>query len=143
MTAGFVNRYLALAYLFLVPFRAFFASRPPAFRRGLAGFREAAIGFRDDFLAFGLPPLFLIPLEAAFFALAALLGAFLAAPRPEAVDFEAHLVAAFAGFFAALAGFFAPLASTAPIATRMRSISWVTCSIAIMPSTVSNLRRSE
>ena len=33
--------------------------------------------------------------------------------------------------------------STAPIADRMRSISRVTCSMVIMPSTVSSLRRSE
>ena len=38
---------------------------------------------------------------------------------------------------------FLALASTAPIAVRMRPISRVTCSMVIMPSTVSSLRRSE
>src|SRR4051794_25583657 len=79
---------------------------------------------------------FFPPFETGFPALRAALAAFLAVlpalpERPEA-DPEALLgptAAAFPG--------------TAPIAARMRLISRVTCSMVIMPSTVSSLRRSE
>ena len=55
--------------------------------------------------------------------------------------FREAVLAGFAADF--LAAFWVALASTAPIAARMRPISRVTCSMVIMPSTVSSLRRSE
>src|SRR5213078_2983095 len=85
-------------------------------------------------------------------------GAFTAFAAPRVLElagafrsgFLAPLEAGFPTFWealaplpAALAGFLDALASTAPIAARMRPISRVTCSMVIMPSTVSSLRRSE
>jgi hypothetical protein len=86
----------------------------PAFRAGFTDFLEALAALPADLEAF----------------LATGLGALLTLPA-------ARFVAA---FLAASLDF---LASTAPIAARMRLISRVTCSMVIMPSTVSSLRRSE
>src|SRR5712671_4784317 len=76
---------------------------------------------------------FFAPLDANFPALRTALTAFL--------GFRAA-AARFAGA-AFLAGFLVPLGSTAPMAARIRLISRVTCSMVIMPSTVSSFRRSE
>src|ERR1019366_9679611 len=92
---------------------------------------ELAGTFRDGFFA---------ALAADLPALRAVLAVFLAVLPETAARFRAGLAALAA---AALALFLAALASTAPIAARMRLISRVTCSMVIMPSTVSSLRRSE
>src|SRR6185312_649462 len=95
-----------------------------------------------------LPALFLPPGEGLLPAFRAALAAFLAAFGP----FAAFVPA----FRPALRGIFrvreAPRLgepafleppSTAPMASRMRLMSRVTCSMVIMPSTVTSLRRSE
>jgi hypothetical protein len=98
-----------------------------------ARFLAPVEAFRDDFL--GRLEAFFPGFPAALAAFLAVLGADLATLRP--------------GRLAALAaslpmtGLLDALVSTAPMAAKMRLISWVTCSMVIMPSTVSNLRRSE
>ena len=82
------------------------------------------------------------PLEAFFPGLPAALAAFWAVFRADLDTFRPGRLAALAAGFAP-AGFLGAPVSRAPMAARMRLISWVTCSIVIMPSTVSNFRRSE
>jgi hypothetical protein len=107
-------------------------------------FLEPADSLREVFFA----P-FLVPLEAGFLTFPAALAAFLGelpVPRADLEAFlEAFLAAGLAGFAAgrALPAFLDAPVSTAAMAARIRSISCVTCSMVIMPSTVSNLRRSE
>ena len=92
--------------------------------------------FRPALLAF------LVPLEAGFAALRAVLAPFLAVLAAFLPTGLAVFRAAAAAFLAGVAAL-TPLGSTAPIADRMRLISRVTCSMVIMPSTVSSFRRSE
>src|SRR6266404_2709799 len=120
---GFVNRFYALARFFVTFFGAFTAFAAP---RAL----ELAAAFRSGFLA---------PLEAGFPTFREALAPLPAALAPLAADLDAFL----APVRLAAPGFLDALASTAPIAARMRPISRVTCSMVIMPSTVSSLRRSE
>src|SRR6266852_4985604 len=103
---------------------------------------EPEAAWRNDFLA---------PLEAVLPAFRGALAAFPAAPAPLPADLDTPRATDLAAFLGpvplasrfAAAAFLDALASTAPIAARMRLISRVTCSMVIMPSTVSSLRRSE
>src|SRR6266404_9140776 len=124
---GFVNRFYALARFFVTFLGAFRAFPAP---RAL----ELAAAVRSGFLA---------RLEAGFPAFREALAPLAAALVPlAAADLDAFLAPGWAIRLAA-PGFLVALASTAPIAARMRLISRVTCSMVIMPSTVSSLRRSE
>src|SRR6266480_7706351 len=123
---GFVNRFYALARFFVTFLGAFTAFAAP---RAL----ELAGAFRSGFLP---------PLEAGFPAFREALAPLPAALAPLAADLDAFLAPVRAIRLTA-PGFLDALASTAPIAARMRPISRVTCSMVIMPSTVSSLRRSE
>jgi hypothetical protein len=122
---GFVNRFYALARFFVTFLGAFTAFPAP---RAL----ELAPAFRSGFLA---------PFEAGFPTFREALAPLQAALAPQATDLEA--LALVWAIRLAAPGFLDALASTAPIAARMRLISRVTCSMVIMPSTVSSLRRSE
>src|SRR6478752_1677331 len=119
---GFVNRFYALARLFVTFFGPFTAFTAP---RAL----ELAAAFRSGFLA---------RLEAAFPTFRAALAPLPAALAPLAADLDAFPAPGPAVRLAA-PGFLDALASTAPIAARMRLISRVTCSMVMMPSTVSSL----
>src|SRR6476646_2549599 len=123
---GFVNRFYALARFFVTFFAAFMAFPAP---RAL----DLAAAFRSGFLA---------PLEARLPTFWGALAPLPAALAPLAGDLEAF-PAPVRGKRLAAPVFSAAFASTAPIAARMRLISRVTCSMVIMPSTVSSLRRSE
>src|ERR1700724_1551643 len=122
---GFVNRRYALARFFVTFLTAFFP---------LPAARTAALRI----VVFEL-------LEAGLAAFRTVLTAFFGVLAPLPADLEAFLAAGLARLAACLAAlaFFSDLASTAPIAARIRLISRVTCSMVIMPSTVSSLRRSE
>jgi hypothetical protein len=120
---GFVNRFYALARFFVTFLGAFTAFAAP---RAL----ELAAAFRSGFLA---------RLEAAFPTFRAALAPLPAALVPLAADLDAFRAPGPAVRLAAPDA----LASTAPIAARMRLTSRVTCSMVIMPSTVSSLRRSD
>src|SRR6266849_392348 len=126
MELGFVNRFYALA-LFFVSFLETFTAFPA--RSAL----ERAAAFRSGFLG---------PLEAGLPTFREALAPLPAALAPRAANLAAFLAPVWAIRLAA-PGFPDALASTAPIAARMRLISRVTCSMVIMPSTVSSLRRSE
>src|SRR5882724_11665311 len=115
---GFVNRFYALARLFVTFLGAFTAFPAP---RAV----ELAAAFRSGFL---------VPLEGGFPTFREALAPLPAALAPLAPVLAIRLAAP---------GFLDAWASTAPIAARMRPISRVTCSMVIMPSTVSSLRRSE
>src|SRR5258706_1715774 len=123
---GFVNRFYALARFFVTFLGAFAAFAAP---RAL----ELAAAFRSGFLA---------RLEAGFPTFRATLAPLPAALAPLAADLDAFRAPGRAVRLAA-PGFLDALASIAPIAARMRLTSRVTCSMVIMPSTVSSLRRSE
>src|SRR5260370_543232 len=123
---GFVNCFYALARFFVTFLGVFTAFAAP---RAL----ELAVALRSGFLA---------RLEAGFPTFRAALAPLPAALAPLAVDLDAFRDPGRAVRLAA-PGFLDALASTAPIAARMRLISRVTCSMVIMPSTVSSLRRSE
>src|SRR5258705_7841074 len=123
---GFVNRFYALGRVFVTFLGAFTAFPAP---RAV----ELAAAFRSGFL---------VPLEGGFPTFREALAPLPAALALPAADLEAFLAPVRAIRLAA-PGFLDALGSMAPIAARMRLISRVTCSMVIMPSTVSSLRRSE
>src|SRR5581483_6628891 len=126
MKSGFVNRLQPLS----PPFPCLFCRSPHGLGHPLAGTRKRCPGrLLAAFLALAFPG-----------RLKAALAAFLAPPAAFLAGFEAFRLAPLPAGLAAFLGVFG---SIAPIAARMRSISWVTCSMVIMPSTVSNFRRSE
>src|SRR4030088_3172625 len=133
MQLRFVNRLYALARFFVTLLATFRVL--PAVRA-----LELAAALRDGVFA---------PLEAGFPAFPRALAPFLEVPALLAADLDAFLAVVLAPFLTPLAVRFAApafldaLAPTAPIAVRMRLISRATCSMVIMPSTVSSLRRSE
>src|SRR5258705_10329358 len=124
---GFVNCFYALARFFVTFLGVFTAFAAP---RAL----ELAVALRSGFLA---------RLEAGFPTFRAALAPLPAALAPPAADLDAFRDPGGRAVRLAATGFLDALASTAPIAARMRLISRVTCSMVIMPSTVSSLRRSE
>src|SRR5258705_11103348 len=123
---GFVNRFYALARFFVTFLGVFTAFAAP---RAL----ELAVAFRSGFLA---------RLEAGFPTFRAALAPLPAALAPLGVDLDAFRDPGRAVRLAA-PGFLDALAAPAPIAARMRVIFPLTCSMGIMTSTLSSLRRAE